>query len=110
MIQSTVIRFVLDQGWGDFKNLWLMKYELGKSYNGYLEKGMVKWEEVNEGSIDVEKMVPFMRVNHNFPIQELIDTLTDSKKATEQVETLSELKATRFHLEDMRKLVFKKEL
>lgn len=106
MIQQTVIKFHLDQGWGDFQNLWLIKYELGKAYNGYLDKGVLAWEEVQEGSADATKLIPFMRVSRYFPVQELVDALTDTKKTTEQVETLSELKATKKHLEDMRHLVF----
>ena len=110
MVQSTLIKFTLDRGWGDYHNLWLIKYELGKSYNGFLKEGIIVWEEVKEGTYDITKLIPFMRVNRNFPIQEMIDALTDQKKATDQVETLSELKATRCHLEDMRKLVFKGKL
>ena len=105
MIQTTKIEFHLDQGWGDFKNLWLIKYELGKSFNGYLVKGRLQWEEVKEGVVDMTKITPFMVVSYRFPIQEMVDALTDTKKATEQIETLSELKATKYHLEDMRKLL-----
>jgi hypothetical protein len=107
MIQQTQIRFELSQGWGDFKLLWLMKYELGKSYNGYLHEGDLKWEEVKEGEF-YEKLKPFMKINERFfPVQEMINALTNTKKATEQVETLSELKATKYHLEDMRKIALK---
>ncbi len=108
MINQTVIEFHLSQGWGDFKILWLMKFELGKSFNGYLEKGILQWVEVPEAAMN-DTMTPFMRIPRNFDTQMLIDALTNQKKATEQVETLSELKATRYHLEDMRKLVFKEE-
>jgi hypothetical protein len=105
MIQKTEITFHLDQGWGDFKNLWCIKIELGKQFNGYLKDGNMEWQEVDEGAYDISKLTPFMKVGRYFPVQELVDALTDTKKATEQVETLSELKATRYHLEDMRKLL-----
>lgn len=109
MIQTTKIEFMRDQGWGDFQNLWLIKHELGKAFNGYLEKGNISWEEVKQ-DYDITKLTPFMRISRNFPIQELVDALTDHKKSTEQVETLSELKATRYHLEDLRKIVFKDKI
>jgi hypothetical protein len=105
MIQKTEIKFHLDQGWGDFQNLWLIKYELGKAYNGYLVKGIIEWEEVVEGKYDIKKLVPFMRVPRHFPIQEMVDALTKTKPATTQIETTSELRATRYHLEDLRKLL-----
>lgn len=104
MINRTEIKFELQQGWGDFKNLWLMKYELGKAFNGYTKEGELVWEEVKEGAT-YDKYTPFLKVGRWFPIQEMVDALTDTKKATEQVETLSELKATKYHLEDMRKLL-----
>lgn len=105
MINTTKIQFHLDQGWGDFKNLWLAKYELNKAYNGYLKNGRLEWSEVKEGVVELTKLTPFMMIPRYFPVQELVDALTDTKKATEQVETLSELKATKYHLEDMRKLL-----
>lgn len=101
------IKFILSQSWADFQELWLVKYEGGKAYNGYLVKGNIEWEEVKEGGADTSKLTPFMRVSRHFPVQQLIDALTDEKKATVQVETLSELKATKYHLEDMRKLALR---
>lgn len=111
MITQTQIKFLLNQGWGDFKVLWLIKYELGKAFNGYLKEGFIEWQEVTpkEEANPDKYLVPFMKVGRHFPIQEMIDALTDTRKATEQVETLSELKATKYHLEDMRKLVFEKD-
>lgn len=100
------IKFHLNQGWGDYQNLWLIKIEGLKSYNGYIKDGNIVWEEVEEGSPYAD-ITPFLRVGRFFPIQELINALTNEKKATAQIETLSELKATKYHLEDMRSLVFK---
>lgn len=105
MIQKTEIKFLLNQGWGDFHTLWLIKYELGKAFNGYLSEGLIEWEEVPEGFYQVEKLTPFMKVTHNFPIQEMVDALTSTKPSTPIIETSSELKATKYHLEDMRKLL-----
>lgn len=105
MTHTTEIEFRLHQGWGDFQNLWCMKYEHGKAYNGYLKDGIVEWQEVKDG-VGNTGLIPFMKVDRRFPLQEMIDALTNTKKATEQIETLSELKATRYHLEDMRKLAF----
>lgn len=96
--------FELQQGWGDFQNLWLLRRTGEKSFNGYLKKGMLEWEEVVSG-YDISKLTPFMRVTYHFPVQQMIDALIKKKPAQEQVETLSELKATKYHLEDMRKLL-----
>jgi hypothetical protein len=104
MIQKTEIKFHFNQGWGDYKDLWLIKYELGKSYNGYLVKGTIEWEEVKEGQ-EYSTITPFMRVPRYFPIQEMVDALTETKPASTQIETTSELRATRYHLEDLRKLL-----
>ena len=105
MIQKTEIKFILNQGWGDYQNLWLIKYEIGKSFNGYLKDGNIEWQEVKEGQMIDDTIIPFMKVPYRFPIQELIDALTNTKKATEQVETLSELRATKYHLQDLRKML-----
>ena len=98
------IWFELQQGWGDFQNLWLLRRFGDKSYNGFLEKGLLEWEEVKEGQ-NTSTLTPFMKVSYRFPIQQMVDALTKKKPASEQTETTSELKATKYHLEDMRKLL-----
>lgn len=100
--------FELQQGWGDFQNLWLLRRIGEKSFNGFLKKGLLEWEEVKSMS-DITDLTPFMRVTYHFPVQQMIDALTKKKPTQEQVETLSELKATKYHLEDMRKIVFKEK-
>lgn len=110
MIHQTIIRFYSGPRIGDYLDIRLVKHELGKSYNGYLDKGRLEWQEIPEGSM-WDGFHSFMVVPYNFPIQELVDALTDSKvlPPTKQVEIDAELKATRRHLEDMRKLVFKED-
>lgn len=104
----TEIRFAFSQPLGDFRTLWMVKQEGLKTWNGYLEKGVIKWEELPEGSL-WEKYTPFMVIPRRFPIQELIDALTEKGvlPPTKQAEVDAELKATKYHLEDMRKLALK---
>ena len=108
MIQQTEIKFYAGPRLGDRLDIYLVKIELGKTYNGYLKEGNIIWNEIDEGA-NWDAHIPFMRIPHRFPIQELIDALTDKEvlPTTKQAEIDSELKATKYHLEDLRKLVFK---
>lgn len=110
MIHETIIKFYTAPRIGDYLDVRLVKHEMGKSYNGYLDKGRLEWQEIPEGS-DWNQFHPFMVIPHRFPIQELIDALTDERvlPPTKQVAIDAELKATKYHLEDLRKLVFKEE-
>lgn len=107
MINQTEIKFYKAPMIGDFLDIRLVKHELGKSYNGYLDKGRLEWQEIKEGD-EWSNYYPFMVVPYRFPIQELIDALSDKSilPPTKTIEFEAELKATKYHLEDMRKLVF----
>lgn len=109
MIQTTEIEFIRSMPYGDREDIWCIKHELGKAYNGYLKEGNLVWEEILEGSVDTTKITPFLRIPWRFPLQEFVDALTKKQAVptTKQAEIDAELKATKFHLEDMRKLVFK---
>jgi hypothetical protein len=108
MIFTTEIRFAFSQQVGDFRTLWMLKQEGLKTWNGYLEKGVIQWEEMPEGSL-YDKFTPFMILPYRFPLQELIDALTNKYvlPPTKQQEIDAELKATKYHLEDMRKIALK---
>jgi len=110
MIQQTIIKFYKAPKIGDYLDIMLVKHEMGKSFNGYLEKGRIVWEDIKEGA-EWRDYTPFMVIPHYFPIQELIDALTDKAvlPSTMQVEIIAELRATKYHLEDMRKLVFREQ-
>jgi len=110
MIHQTTIKFYKAPKIGDYLDIMLVKCELGKSFNGYLEKGHIVWEDIKEGA-EWRDYTPFMVIPRMFPIQELIDALTDKAvlPTTIQVETIAELSATKYHLEDMRKLVFREQ-
>jgi len=111
MIHQTIIKFYKAPRIGDYLDIMLVKHELGKSFNGYLEKGRIVWEDIKEGD-EWRNYTPFMVIPHIFPMQELIDALTDKAvlPTTKQGEIGAELKATIYHLEDMRKIVFKDQL
>lgn len=89
---------------GSFEiEVWLINIESGKAKvanvnkDGYLELKEVK-DETNPGP-------PFMRVPH--PVWELIVNAIAEKTPPLKKEVVdAELSATKFHLEDMRKLVF----
>lgn len=108
MIHETIIKFYKAPQIGDYLDLRLVKHEVGKSFNGYLDKGRLEWQEVPEGA-EWSQLHPFMVIPYRFPIQELIDALTSKEvlPPTIQIEVQAELKATKYHLEDLRKLVFK---
>lgn len=110
MIHETIIKFYTAPLIGDFLDLRLVKHEMDKSYNGYLDKGRLEWQEIPEGS-EWSNFHSFMVIPRRFPIQELVDALTSKEvlPPTIQAEVQAELKATKYHLEDLRKLVFKED-
>ena len=102
---STEIKFEVQQGWGDFKIVWMMKREGDKLFNGYMKMGNIEWEEVKEGLIN--DLTPFLKVPGwtGIDFQPLIDALSQKAPSTKETATTAELRATKYHLEDMRKLV-----
>jgi hypothetical protein len=103
------IKFEVQQGWGDFKIVWMMKYESGKAWNGYLKDGNLEWQEVIEGH-DWSSQIPFLKIpGYGVDLAGLIEALTDKYPSKKEEATTTELRATKYHLEDMRALVFKKK-
>lgn len=100
------IKFEIHQGWGDFKIVWMMKYENGKAFNGYMDKGNIKWQEVKEGA-DTSLYTPFIKIPGwgDVDLSGLVNALTEKIPTEKETSTTSELRATKYHLEDMRKLV-----
>jgi len=100
------LKFEVQQGWEDFKIVWLMRYERDKAFNGYMKKGNLLWQEVKEDS-DTSNLIPFLKIpGYGINLSGLVDALSNKVPSTKEIETQSELKATKYHLEDMRKLVF----
>ena len=98
------IKFEVHQGWGDFKVVWMMKEELGKMWNGYMKDGNIEWQEVKDGG-STDKYTPFMKIPRWAELQGLVDALSGQVATTKETSTIAELRATKYHLEDMRKLV-----
>jgi len=99
------IKAYVNQGWGDYKEIWLVKHELDKTYNGIVKEGVIVWEEMKEG------------FNPDFPLlklprqvwQDIVDSISETTPPIEKEKVDAELMATAYHLEDMRKLVFKEK-
>lgn len=90
--------------WSDGVNIWFAHKMLGKQYIcRFTKDGQMEMSEFAEG-ITPE---PTMKISGE--IWEGIRQAISGVEETPQKQAVdSELKATRFHLEDMRKIVFKK--
>ena len=91
---------------GSFEiEVWIISVESGKAKVANINKdGYLELKEVKDG-MPAEDNIPFMRVP--YPVWELIVNAIAEKTPPLKKEVLdAELSATKFHLEDMRKLVF----
>lgn len=88
--------------WSDTQELWIGKVESnGKFYRGEVqEDGYLKLIETQEGS---EMSTPTLRINRR-AWEGFAEALRGVTPAIDKKEVDAELKATKYHLEDMRKL------
>jgi len=93
--------FVRDEPLFGNKSVYVSKFD---GLNSYVLNNNV-WVKLSEGE-DVK--TPTLRLN-NEVFQQMIDSLSEQIKPTSQIEVDAELKATKYHLEDMRKLAFRKK-
>lgn len=82
-------------------SLYVIKIVENKTYVKYTER----WNEVDPSASFIE---PTLKLENDI-FQNFIDELSNEIKPTLQAEVDAELKATKYHLEDMRDLVFKKK-
>jgi hypothetical protein len=86
-------------GWN--VRVWLIRKDTPRVEVAHINKdGMIEMSELKEGSSETS---PTLNLNRDAWLA-LKEAMTD-KKVEEVQETTSELRATRYHLEDMRKLL-----
>lgn len=90
--------FIYETPWRMSKSIFIVKSELGKKYSLINNE----WVEIKEG---LDSPQPTLSLEDDL-FQQMIDALSETVKPTVQAETDAELKATKYHLEDMRTLVF----
>lgn len=87
--------------------VWLLqKYPSGDIYNCNIDKGIMVMRKVENEVKDAPK--PLMEVPER-AWGLIVDAITESLGDKPKVVTASELEATKYHLEDMRKIVFKND-
>ena len=95
---------------GSFEmEIWLISVESGKAKAANVNKdGYLELKDVKDG-VSLADNVPFMRVP--YPVWELIvNAITEVTLPLKKEVLDAELTATKFHLEDMRQLVFSNKL
>lgn len=90
---------IYNQPWSDRKSVYIVQDDGQKVLN--FSDG--KWREVKE-SFRYDDVKPALELSREI-WQLFIDELTNEIKPTAKAEVDAELKATKFHLEDMRKLM-----
>ena len=93
---------VYNQPWNNKKSVYITRYSGNITEN--FSNG--EWKKVKEG-FSFEDIKPAIELRESM-WQELIDQLSREIKPTAKAEVDAELKATKYHLEDFRKLVFTK--
>ena len=92
---------------GSFEiEVWLLNIEGGKARIANVDKdGYLKLREIKDGEEASKDNIPFMRVP--YPVWELIvNAITDTTPPLKKEILDAELTATKYHLGDMRRLVF----
>lgn len=92
--------YIENEPWLMTKAVYVVKRELNKTYLLVNDEWVLQVEGVN-----VDRK-PTLRLSEDI-FQMVIDALSKEIKPTEKAEVDAELKSTKYHLEDMRKLVFK---
>lgn len=97
---------VNNEPWSDNTVVWLGRYKDGRFYNATIAKdGYLQLDEQKEGAVPP----PLMKLPT--PVwKQLIDAVNKVVPPIEKEIVDAELKATRYHLEDMRTLVFKRSM
>jgi hypothetical protein len=97
---------IQSQPWTDEVIIWMITNNPSnnKHYNIHIENGRSKETEVTEGQ-DMGELIPFLRMSiHSYNMfASLFAKVENEPKETVR----AELVATKYHLEDLRKLVFK---
>ena len=94
--------FTQQQGYSDVIFVWLGQYRDGRYYNATVGKdGHLELAEVKEGAIDPK---PLLKIPRRL-WQMIVDDVSTNTKPTIKAEVDAELKATKYHLEDVRSLL-----
>lgn len=100
--QGWEIRIAEDGGFFSVR-VWIFSRTNGRLVVAYFDdKGNITEKEIPEGSVDPEPSLVMPQLMWSIFKSQLIDDKVRDKQEVE-----AELKATTYHLEDMRKLVFK---
>lgn len=91
---------VVQRPWDFNVSVYLLFTGNGKRQIARADKGNVVLEEFKEGMVDQ----PFLQLPHD-SWQALLQCFGGIVPRQEEIETGTELKATKYHLEDMRKLL-----
>ena len=94
---------IVKEPWGNSMAVYITRLE-GAKYEPYLLVNN-KWVKIKEGA-NYDPSKATLRLP-TFLWQKFVDSLTKEIKPTLQAELDAELKATKYHLEDMRKLAMK---
>jgi hypothetical protein len=94
--------YIQRRGWSDTVGVYLLCRQNGKGLLASVEKdGVLKFSEVKEGDPEKATLVlPAMLWGL------LVDAITDTTPPLRKQVVDAELSATKYHLEDMRKIVF----
>jgi len=95
---------VFTEPWHDQVKIWLITYQKDKAYNVTYKDGSMLIKAVKEGE---QIQDCFMKMPYDI-YEEFCKLLSLAEIPQEESVTKAELTATKYHLEDMRKLVFKK--
>jgi len=97
--------FIEPQPWNQTVKVWLTaRWGNGKRYNYTIgENGHMKATEVEDG---MEPPSPLMIIPQDM-LQDIVDAFTEKVPPTKRERVEAELEATKYHLEDMRKLALK---
>ena len=93
----------VQEPWNDVVKVYLMQARGNDRYVANIEKGKMVLTLIKEGEIEHE---PFLTLPY-FAWQSVLETLGSITPDIKKEVVDAELLATKFHLEDMRKLVFK---
>lgn len=95
---------VTNKPWGEWVEVWLMRQNNGINEVAFInQEGLIETKKLKEGDVDSHK--PLMTLNY-YAWQAVLSVMGEIKPDIEEEVVEAELKATKFHLEDMRKLVF----
>lgn len=96
---------VVNKPWGDAVDVYLMRQANGVAEIASIGKdGLIETKQIKEGAGAESK--PLFTLNY-FAWQSVLQAMGDIEPDIKKEVIDSELKATKYHLEDLRKLVFK---